>query len=327
MKPIAVLFITVFFSFNVFAGSAQQFGKKPKPSINEYEREAAEAYIQCIEEELAEGGDLDFAEGMCEEYLDAVSGPAAEKIKEAARERFKSDPASAGKYLSISTPGSFESNIVMQLDPMFGGGGSSLSEEEALYQLCISVNEGSGLSEKEIVAKCEAVVQEILEKRSLEEGDKGIEDSKGVPVAGGGFDPMFRQIDPAFMKAGEGQGRVVIVATENGQEVLPEPVFKLALDTINNSPLEITPEGVLAAGSVVAGAALIWRYGRSMNPIGAFIAGLGIGPAAASDYCSRYNREEGLKIYLNLDQETQLSEAKMCPELAGQVLTISESLK
>lgn len=114
------------------------------------------------------------------------------------------------------------------------------------------------------------------------------------------------------------------IKTEEGFESIKSLDFVTALRIINNSNIDITSEGVLVAGGVILAAAAISRYA---NPLGAFIAGLGIGPVAAATPCSRFEGIEGLKLFFDLPKDAQFIEASSCPDLAGKLMVISSYIK
>jgi hypothetical protein len=100
-----------------------------------------------------------------------------------------------------------------------------------------------------------------------------------------------------------------------------------ALNLLQNIDLEVTPEGFVVAGGAVTTVALVVRYARSFNPFGAFLLGLGVAPAAASDYCSIYSNNEGLDYFINeLSHENQIQELRNCPEFMVNLISIFEQI-
>ena len=122
-----------------------------------------------------------------------------------------------------------------------------------------------------------------------------------------------------------GKGGVVCFHNENQELVgTTESTLLSALDLLSSSGLKFTPEGVVISVGAIATGVLILKYGRSLNPIGAFFLVLGVSPVAAADYCSMYEGETGLDYFLNeLSRDEQMLEFSMCPELAEEILDIS----
>ena len=137
-------------------------------------------------------------------------------------------------------------------------------------------------------------------------------------------------IEPVFYVSTEEcdrGGTVGLICSYNeNQELVASTESNLsnAINLLKNAGLEVTTEGVLVAGGIVGTTALILKYGRSLNPLGAFALGLGIAPAAASDYCSMYSSESGLDYFVNeLSNELQLQELRSCPQLSVRVLNLA----
>lgn len=184
--------------------------------------------------------------------------------------------------------------------------------------------------------------------RDMDDG-RGIELMESGDPAGGAGDLLIidgpRGFADETLDIGEGQGRVIrqlepmfsvtteecdrggtvglICSYDENQELVASTTSNLqsALAVLKNSGLEITPEGVLVAGGVVGTIALVARYARSFNPLGAFAIGLGVAPVAASDYCSMYSSDEGFEYFINeLSNEEQIQELEACPALSQKIV-------
>ena len=136
-----------------------------------------------------------------------------------------------------------------------------------------------------------------------------------------------RHIDPPVGINPEECGKDGVVCFHNENQELvgtTESTLLSALDLLSSSGLKFTPEGVVISVGAIATGVLILKYGRSLNPIGAFFLVLGVSPVAAADYCSMYEGETGLDYFLNeLSRDEQMLEFSMCPELAEEILDIS----
>lgn len=120
---------------------------------------------------------------------------------------------------------------------------------------------------------------------------------------------------------------IVVMDTEGAYTEVPATLFASALELVRSSGVHVTPEGVLTAASLATAGTLILKFGRAANPVGAFIIGLGVVPVAASDYCSTFEGELGMKYFLEeLSAKQQMLEAQTCPALATKIMDIAEQI-
>lgn len=176
---------------------------------------------------------------------------------------------------------------------------------------------------------------------SISEGGFG----KGGSIDGGNLKKTSKELYLDCINAAQASGRNLEQAKEDCKGILDEVLsidsepkkgprgfaddtLKRALAKINSTELffEQTHKNIVTIGTLAVGAVVVWKFAKSANFVGAFMAGMGLTAASAAEYCSRYESAEGMEYFFSLPAEEQLQEASTCVDLGNRLVELSEQL-
>lgn len=202
--------------------------------------------------------------------------------------------------------------------------------------LADQIDEGSEKGEEidfeRLAEKFGVSVEEVRGWAELAQRSKDYKKKKWDDVADF-FDKGLKSVASDFQADQE----MVMVAQGDRLVPISRGHFESILRRINQLGLqEVDGQLVTAAGIAVVGISLYWlASSTTANPV---VIGAGViiilgaavigPPADASDFCSLYDTESGLKYFLeDMTFENQMLDVSHCPNLANRVLNLNNHLQ
>jgi hypothetical protein len=130
------------------------------------------------------------------------------------------------------------------------------------------------------------------------------------------------------------QAPVNYINTQGNLSQVSTPTILQALAKVRQAQINVRAEQLVVVAGGAGVLTLSWRalqvtpQGRTLKIVGASaLAMIGLGPAYAQDLCSFYETAEGFTSeFLSQEPEQQLRALQDCPQLAGAVLRLADSL-